>query len=58
MTKHEMDRIVAQYRHWIDRPHEDEPPAPSAPRWRLAGVFGMAIALVLAGVGAAAALLV
>jgi hypothetical protein len=53
MTQHEMDKVIAQYRHWIDRPYEPEPQVPGVPSWRLADALGIAVALILAGAGAA-----
>ena len=53
MTQQEMDKVIAQYRHWIDRPYEPDSPAPVRPSWSLSDAFGMVVALVMAGAGVA-----
>jgi hypothetical protein len=56
MTKHAMDKVIAQYSHWMDRPYEPEPQLSARPPWRAADVVGLAVAWVLAGAGITAIL--
>lgn len=52
VTKREMDDIIVRYRRWIDRPYERELDTASTPPWRRAEIFGIAVVLVLVGMGA------